>query len=50
MGLYSSRYVENESGVYMSFLYHGSCQSGLKKLETYSSTHGNLVYAIIIEN
>ena len=29
----------------MSFLYHGSCQSGLKKLEPHHSTHGNLVYA-----
>ena len=29
----------------MSFLYHGSCQSGLKKLEPHPSTHGNLVYA-----
>lgn len=43
-------YVENESGVYMSFLYHGSCQSGLRKLEPHPSTHGNFVYVIIIGN
>ena len=29
----------------MSFLYHGSCQSGLRKLEPHPSTHGNFVYA-----